>query len=81
MFSNVYLDLVWLPQISREKAVLALDEMLDCVPYNKIFWEEIVLLLKKRPGHLNMEELTDNILLDTLNHIGKHFETLTLILT
>ena len=38
MFPNVYLDLVWLPQISRERAVQALDEMLDMVPYNKFFW-------------------------------------------
>lgn len=38
MFPNVYLDIVWLPQISREAAVRALDEMLDCVPYNKFFW-------------------------------------------
>jgi hypothetical protein len=38
MFPNVYLDLVWLPQISREKAVQSLDVMLDCVPYNKLFW-------------------------------------------
>jgi hypothetical protein len=35
---NVHLDLVWLPQISREAAVRALDEMLDTVPYNKLFW-------------------------------------------
>ena len=38
MFPNVYLDLVWLPQISREEAVHSLDVMLDCVPYNKFFW-------------------------------------------
>ncbi len=38
MFPNVYLDLVWLPQISREEAVHALDVMLDCVPHNKFFW-------------------------------------------
>jgi hypothetical protein len=38
MFPNVYLDLVWIPQISREKAVQSLDVMLDCVPYNKFFW-------------------------------------------
>jgi uncharacterized protein len=37
-FPNVYLDLVWLPQISRETAVRCYDEMLDCVPYNKFFW-------------------------------------------
>jgi hypothetical protein len=38
MFPNVYLDLVWLPQISREAAVKALDEWFDLVPYNKFFW-------------------------------------------
>ncbi|MCG8310657.1 MAG: amidohydrolase [Cytophagales bacterium] len=38
MFSNVYLDLSWLPQISRQEAVQSLDEMFDAVPYNKIFW-------------------------------------------
>jgi hypothetical protein len=38
MFPNVYLDLVWLPQLSREAAVRSLDEMLDQVPYNKFFW-------------------------------------------
>jgi len=38
MFPNVYLDIVWLPQISREAAVRALDEMFDSVPYNKFFW-------------------------------------------
>ena len=38
MFPNVYLDLVWLPQISLEEAVHSLDVMLDCVPYNKFFW-------------------------------------------
>ncbi len=34
---NVYVDMVWLPQISRETAVEALQQWLDCVPYNKIF--------------------------------------------
>lgn len=38
MFPNVSLDLVWLPQISREAAVRGLDEMLDTVPYNKFYW-------------------------------------------
>jgi len=38
MFPNVYLDLVWLPQISRSAAIRTLDEMLDTVPYNKFFW-------------------------------------------
>jgi uncharacterized protein len=34
---NVYVDMVWLPQISRETAVSALQQWLDCVPYNKMF--------------------------------------------
>lgn len=38
MYPNVYLDLVWLPQISRETAIDTFEKMLDCVPYNKIFW-------------------------------------------
>lgn len=38
MFTNVYLNLVWLPQISRKRALITLHEILDCVPYNKILW-------------------------------------------
>ena len=38
MFPNVSLDLVWLPQLSRQVAIQTLDEMLDLVPYNKFFW-------------------------------------------
>lgn len=38
MFPNVYLNLVWLPQISKQRAIVTFDEMLDCVPYNKFFW-------------------------------------------
>ena len=52
MFPNVYLDLVWLPQISREKAVLALDEMLDCVPYNKFFWGGDCAFIEESTGSL-----------------------------
>ena len=37
-YPNVFLDLVWLPQLSRTAAIGALHEMLDCVPYNKICW-------------------------------------------
>ena len=36
-FSNVYLDLVWLPQISKTEAIRTFHEMLDAVPYNKIY--------------------------------------------
>ena len=52
MFPNVYLDIVWLPQISREKAILALDEMFDCVPYNKFFWGGDCGLIEESVGSL-----------------------------
>jgi hypothetical protein len=37
-FSNVWLDIVWLPQISKTEAMRTFNEMLDCVPYNKYMW-------------------------------------------
>lgn len=52
MFPNVYLDIVWLPQISREAAVRALDEMLDCVPYNKFFWGGDCCFIEESVGSL-----------------------------
>jgi predicted TIM-barrel fold metal-dependent hydrolase len=52
MFTNVYLDLVWLPQISREEAVHALDEMLDAVPYNKFFWGGDCAYIEESTGSL-----------------------------
>lgn len=64
MFPNVYLDLVWLPQISREKAVLTLDEMLDCVPYNKIFWGGDCAFIEESTGSL---EFAKSVLAETLS--------------
>jgi hypothetical protein len=52
MFPNVFLDLVWLPQISRESAVRGLDEMLDTVPYNKFFWGGDCSLIEEATGSL-----------------------------
>ena len=52
MFRNVYLNIVWLPQISREEAVNALDEMFDCVPYNKFFWGGDCGLIEESAGSL-----------------------------
>ncbi len=52
MFPNVYLDIVWLPQISREKAATALDEIFDCVPYNKLFWGGDCALIEEATGSL-----------------------------
>jgi hypothetical protein len=37
-FTNVWLDIVWLPQISKTEAMRTFNEMLDCVPYNKYMW-------------------------------------------
>jgi hypothetical protein len=52
MFPNVYLDLVWLPQLSREAAVRALDEMLDGVPHNKFFWGGDCQYIEESTGSL-----------------------------
>jgi hypothetical protein len=52
MFPNVTLDLVWLPQISREAAVRGLDEMLDTVPYNKFFWGGDCHFIEESTGSL-----------------------------
>ena len=52
MFPNVYLDLVWLPQISRQEAVHALEEMFDTVPYNKFFWGGDCAFIEESTGSL-----------------------------
>jgi hypothetical protein len=52
MFPNVYLDIVWLPQISRQEAISSLDVMLDCVPYNKFFWGGDCALIEESAGSL-----------------------------
>ena len=52
MFRNVYLDMVWLPQISRQEAVHALDEMFDAVPYNKFFWGGDCAYIEESVGSL-----------------------------
>jgi hypothetical protein len=52
MFPNVYLNLVWLPQISRTEAVRSLDVVLDCVPYNKLFWGGDCNLIEESVGSL-----------------------------
>lgn len=52
MFPNVYLDLVWLPQISRSEAMRTFDEMLDTVPYNKFFWGGDCAMIEESTGSL-----------------------------
>jgi len=57
MFSNVYLNLVWLPQISKERALVTFDEMLDCVPYNKILWGGDCHFIEETVGSLEFGKL------------------------
>jgi len=52
MFPNVYLDLVWLPQISRQEAIHALEEILDGTPYNKLFWGGDCAFIEETAGSL-----------------------------
>jgi hypothetical protein len=53
-FSNVYLDLVWLPQISKTAAIRTLNEILDAVPDNKIMWGGDVLIIDDAVGSLEL---------------------------
>ncbi len=53
-FTNVYLDLVWLPQISKTEAIRTLHEMLDAVPYNKIMWGGDVSWIDDSIGSLEL---------------------------
>lgn len=69
MFPNVYLDIVWLPQISREEAVNALDIMLDCMPYNKFFWGGDCALIEESVGSL---EFAKDVVIEVLtNRVGR----------
>jgi len=68
MFTNVYLDIVWLPQISREEAVSALDVMLDCMPYNKFFWGGDCALIEESTGSLEFgKEVLAEVLTKRIN--------------
>jgi hypothetical protein len=68
MFPNVYLDLVWLPQISREAAIRTLDEMLDCVPYNKFFWGGDCHFIEESTGSLEFgKEVVSEVLARRVN--------------
>jgi hypothetical protein len=53
-FTNVYLDIVWLPQISKTAAISALHEILDAVPYNKLFWGGDVSVIDDAIGSLEL---------------------------
>ena len=53
-FTNVYLDIVWLPQISKTAAIRTLNELLDAVPYNKLMWGGDVLRIEDAVGSLEL---------------------------
>ena len=53
-FRNVYIDLVWLPQLSRTSAIGTLHELLDAVPYNKIMWGGDVNTIDDAVGSLEL---------------------------
>lgn len=53
-FTNVHLDLVWLPQISKTEAIRTLHEMLDAVPYNKMMWGGDVSWIEDSIGSLEL---------------------------
>ena len=81
MFPNVYLDLVWLPQISREEAVNSLDVMLDCVPYNKFFWGGDCGLIEESVGSLEFaKDVVSEVLAKRVNR-GLLTEDLALQIT
>jgi hypothetical protein len=68
MFPNVYLDIVWLPQISREEAVSALDVMLDCMPYNKFFWGGDCAYIEESTGSLEFgKDVLAEVLANRIN--------------
>lgn len=64
MFPNVSLDLVWLPQISRVRARAALDEILDTVPWNKLFWGGDSHFIEETAGAL---EIARDVVADVLS--------------
>lgn len=84
MHGNVYLDLVWLPQLSREEAMNAFEVMLDCVPYNRFFWGGDCVFIEESAGALELGKevvagvlagrikkglLTEEVAIDILNRI------------
>jgi len=67
-FPNVYLDLVWMPQLSRTAAIRTLHEMLDAVPYNKICWGGDVGKIDDAAGSLEMgREVVATVLSERIN--------------
>lgn len=82
MFPNVYLDLVWLSQISRTVGKRVWHEVLDCVPYNKLFWGGDMKLIEGTVGVLDIAKddlaqvLTERVEQDLITlEMAKDIET------
>jgi predicted TIM-barrel fold metal-dependent hydrolase len=68
MFPNVTLDLVWLPQLSRQAAIQGLDEWLDLVPYNKFFWGGDCHFIEESVGSLEIaKDVVSEVLAQRVN--------------
>jgi hypothetical protein len=66
-FSNVWLDIVWLPQISKTEAIRTFNEMLDCVPYNKYMWGGDVSRIDDTAGSLELaKEVVTTVLAERI---------------
>ena len=67
-FPNVYLDLVWLPQISKQNAIRTFNEMLDCVPYNKILYGADCHFIEEALGSIQFgKEVVVEVLADRIS--------------
>jgi predicted TIM-barrel fold metal-dependent hydrolase len=67
-FTNVNLDLVWLPQLSQTAAKRGLHELLDAVPYNKICWGGDVGKIDETAGSLELaKETVTEVLTERIN--------------
>ncbi len=67
-YPNVYLDLVWLSQLSRTAAIRTLHEMLDAVPYNKICWGGDVGYIDDAAGSLELgREVVATVLIERMD--------------
>lgn len=74
-YPNVYLDLVWLPQISRHVAIRTLHEILDTVPYNKLFWGSDVGNIDDAAGSLELgREVVATVLAERMENEGMTIE-------
>lgn len=67
-YPNVYLDVVWMPQISREAAADAIHQWLDLVPYNKFFWGGDCTVIEGSAGALvEMRDLLAQVLSERMD--------------